>query len=206
MYHLLLHGSLARYIWYYFCDIFYYPNPNFSSVKDIIIGCADYGSPNSMEKLCYTIVSIMIYRDIWRERNMKMFDDCYRESHIHMTRAAICKVRYWVIRISQVYTYQGSPLALLLVLPSSLGWNSKAHCLFFLKYLYGSLTKFYYLSTNGASHDGFVFGVEYQDMGWRNISNFFSYYGKGSNNYPEVKGLLDGLLYCQMFGTTQAQI
>lgn len=81
-----------------FCDIFYFPNPNFSSFKDTLLGWAEYGSPKSMEKLCYTLVAIMICWEIYRERTRKKLNEKYGKHEAHMKKILIYRVRYWVIR------------------------------------------------------------------------------------------------------------
>lgn len=57
------------------------------------------------------------------------------------------------------------------------------------------------LSTDGSSINGEASGgetIRTYDGGL--VSNFFSSYGKGSNNYAETRALLEGILLCIMLG------
>lgn len=142
-----------------------------------------------MERLCFTIVLIMICWEIERERKKKKLDEDYGKSDIDMKRMVMCMVRYWVIWISQVYSYQGSFSTSSARVVSKLGQKLSIKVSRVPRTLIwqGPLIELYYLNSDGALQGGFISGGVIKRWDGEHMSNFFSLYRKGSNTYAKIK-------------------
>lgn len=122
-----------------------------------------------------------------------------------MKSSVIYKVLYWVIRLSQMYTYQCSYSNTFARVSFKIGLKIQGSvtCVPRILIWKGLLLEFYCLSTDGASQEGFAL-EEGAIRRWdkENMSNFYSYYGKGKVNFNAIRSLLDGLLYFQLLGIT----
>lgn len=81
--HLLLHGTLARYVWLHFNSLFGLTNPVFYSIKSIFQAWADHGQGNSLKKMCYTLAPILILWEILKERNHARNNDSCRTDMLY---------------------------------------------------------------------------------------------------------------------------
>lgn len=104
--HLLLCGSLARYVWSYFRDVFGLANPRFYNAMSLFQHWAKHGKVHTMERMCYTITPIMIFWEIWKERNRARQEESYEKSSNQQKRAVIYRVRYWLLKLTEVYHFK----------------------------------------------------------------------------------------------------
>lgn len=207
--HLLLHGKLARYVWSYFRDVFGLSNPSFYNVMSLFHYWAKQGKAQSMERMCYTITSIMITWEIGKERNRARHEEGYSRSSDQQKRAVIYRVRYWLLKLTEVYKFKHHSKPTFIEVARWLGLREENIELLMPRILVweGPIFQPYCLSTNGGSEDGFVSGgrVIRKWIG-DHVSNFFTFYGEGTNNYAEIRALLEGVLYCHLLGIYEFKI
>ncbi|KAF5195554.1 hypothetical protein FRX31_014857 [Thalictrum thalictroides] len=121
----------------------------------------------------------------------------------------IFKIRFWLIKLCECYTpsrrssYKFSQVASLLglttkypilKLPSIVYWTRPPD-------LYVALNVDGSAQTGQASGGGILRNNKAQ-----HITNFFTFYGTGSNNMAETRALLDGLTLCLELGLDKIQI
>ncbi|KAF5200925.1 hypothetical protein FRX31_009489 [Thalictrum thalictroides] len=151
-----------------------------------------------MENIICTITPMLIMWEIWKERNSRLYDDSYTWSP-NSSAIIIGKVRFWIIIFNKAYsakvrsslkfeqTIKGFGILLKnppLKPPIIVYWTRPPE-------------GFVALNTDGAANNEEAAGGGIiRDLEGNHLSNFFSYYGKGSNNYAESRAILDGIALC----------
>ncbi|KAF5201545.1 hypothetical protein FRX31_008864 [Thalictrum thalictroides] len=167
------------------------------SIQNILAAWFSKGRPMSIEYLAYTLIPVTILWEIWVER-------C-RRKHLdeHITKpdhkyAVIVKVRYWMIRMAKIYThkYQSSHsfsfMAKLLGIPIKNPPTKPPMQVFWTR----PPDNWVVLNTDGAANDNMAGGGGViRDTYGKRLVNFFAFYGEGSNNLAETRGILDGLTF-----------
>ncbi|KAF5174869.1 hypothetical protein FRX31_035546, partial [Thalictrum thalictroides] len=113
----------------------------------------------------------------------------------------ILKVRFWILKLCQIYQPKRRSSNSFNDASRHLGIDPKNPTLkppiivFWTKPPIGFVS----LCADGAAKDEEASsGGVIRDSAGKHISNFFSFYGKGSNNMAETRAVLDGLILCNM--------
>ncbi|KAF5182656.1 hypothetical protein FRX31_027758 [Thalictrum thalictroides] len=206
--HLFIQSDLTKPVWAHFNDLAGIQLPRFYNIGLIIKTWMTAAKKGSMEYLCHSFIPLAILWDIWKVRCSKKFEDTHSQQ-TNPSEYIIIKVRYWLRRLCQIYIPKRRSNDGFLRMASLLSIDTKNPPLKSPILIYWPKPPIGWvaLNTDGASQDGeAVGGGVMRDHEGAHLSNYFSYYGKGTNNLAETRAILDGLTYCEMLGYARIQI
>ncbi|KAF5201191.1 hypothetical protein FRX31_009221 [Thalictrum thalictroides] len=206
--HLFIQSDLAKPVWAHFNSLAGIQLPRFYNIGLLIKTWMAARNKGSMEYLCHSFIPLAILWEIWKARCSKKFEDTQGQD-TNQSGYIIIKVRYWLRRLCQIYTPKRRSHDSFNRMANLLGIDTKNPSLkppiliYWLKPPFGCIA----LNTDGASQEGEAAGGGVmRDHEGTHISNYFCFYGKGTNNWAETRAILDGLIFCDMLGFTRIQI
>ncbi|KAF5200963.1 hypothetical protein FRX31_009451 [Thalictrum thalictroides] len=206
--HLFIQSDLGKTVWAHFNDLAGIQIPRFYNIGLIIKTWMIARKKGSIENMCHSFIPLAILWEIWKARCTRKFEDAHSKE-TNPSEYIIIKVRYWIRRLCQIYIPKKRSNDGFNRMANLLGIDTKNPPLkppiliYWLKPPIGCIA----LNTDGASQDGKVVGGGVmKDLEGTHLSNYFSFYGKGTNNLAETRDILDRLTYCAMLGYTRIQI
>ncbi|KAF5188016.1 hypothetical protein FRX31_022396 [Thalictrum thalictroides] len=203
--HLFIHSELATQVWSHFSYSYGISMSHLTSIRDLLALWFKGGKKGSMEYMCHTLTPMVCLWEIWKERCSRTYEDGFQRKG----PAIIFKIRFWLIRLCECYTPSRRSRDKFSQVASLLGLPTKNPRIKMPSIVYWTRPPdpFVALNVDGSAQNGQAAGggIIRTNKG-QHITNFFKYYGIGTNNMAETRALLDGLTICIELGLGKVQI